>query len=96
MNSRNRSDTLTFSGVVHCIATCDEPGCGWECQNYINGLGQAKIHHNRTGHTVRAEIASGVLYTLEDSAYMRKEHPEKFKPGGELGLEIDDSVGMSG
>lgn len=94
MNSRSRDDTVTFSGIVHIIACCGD--CQWECQNYKNGLAQSKIHHNRTGHTVSVEIGTSVLYTLKNSKYMRENHPEKFKPGGELGLEIDDSVGMSG
>lgn len=70
MNSRNRPDTVRFSGVIHGLGKCDE--CNWESSSYKNALATAKVHHNITGHTVSVEQAIAVTYALEGSRYAKE------------------------
>lgn len=75
MGNKNRPDTVQYSGCIHVNANCDD--CPWQSFNYHNGLAQAKIHHNRTGHTVHIEVCNAVTYTLKGGEYQLQRDKER-------------------
>jgi hypothetical protein len=49
----------TRTGLAHVGAECD--GCGWS-STARNAMGNAARHHDATGHTVRVEQVTVVIY----------------------------------
>ena len=58
-----------FTGLMGVMADCDD--CGWHSE-YRNALGNAKRHHNATGHTVHIEEHITICYASEESDYTKR------------------------
>lgn len=55
----------TWSKLAGVVAQCQ--GCGWTAAT-VNGLALAAIHHDQTGHVVRIELTTNVVYGDADKA----------------------------
>ena len=51
---------LTYMVNVHCVLNCDEEGCDFSAQWYLDAKKQAEEHHRETGHELRGEMGLAV------------------------------------
>ena len=46
---------LTYTGLVHLVIRCDQPGCAFQTEDYTTGHQAAEDHHKATGHNLSGE-----------------------------------------